>query len=232
MTKAEQKRIRDFVQAFNRMEDRMRRELNAPSEQFHKLVKAYCNLHPYWEDGGHADGMAKIRNLLAHKSGVPESMAVPTSATVSKMKALSKRFCARRVAGTTFHKRVVTLEHEHSVRSVLQLINKHDFSQFPVVTNSRVVGLLTENGLTRWLAKHVHEGTGALQLDRQTVRDVLRQQEDGVEYVCAPAATFVDEVGTMFRKKPTLEAVIVTDDGGAASELVGIATRWDVLKLR
>jgi CBS domain-containing protein len=39
----------------------------------------------------------------------------------------------------------------------------------------------------------------------------------------------VDEVSTLFQRHALLEAVLVTANGTETEELLGIATRWDML---
>lgn len=55
-----------------------------------------------------------------------------------------------------FERKVTALKPEDSLAQVLRLIKETSFSQFSVKeVDGRLRGLLTENGITRWLAHHM-----------------------------------------------------------------------------
>jgi len=54
-----------------------------------------------------------------------------------------------------FQKKGEVLGLSDSLSTVLRVIEKRYYSQFPVYDGNNFKGLLTENGITRWLAHHV-----------------------------------------------------------------------------
>jgi predicted transcriptional regulator len=57
------------------------------------------------------------------------------------------------------------------------LIKKHDYSQFPIYDEDEFVGLLTENGITRWLAKHVTQVLSLVDFEEIPVSALLQEEE-------------------------------------------------------
>ena len=93
-------------------------------------------------------------------------------------------------------------------------------------------GLLTENGITRWLAHHVDTKFSTVELDDVPVKAVL-QNEEMLKTCCFVAGDIrVDDVSALFASHGELEAVLITTQGKESEPLLGIATRWDILDLK
>jgi CBS domain-containing protein len=91
--------------------------------------------------------------------------------------------------------------------------------------------LLTENGVTRWLAGHVVRTLSLVELDDIRVEQVLRNEEERRNYHFVPRDVRVDDVSALFAKQALLEAALITTNGKETEKLLGIATRWDILHL-
>jgi len=92
--------------------------------------------------------------------------------------------------------------------------------------------LLTENGITRWLAHHVSAGLSLVDLEEDFVQEVLRKEEVRENYVFVPRNETVDKIKDLFASYDLLEAVLITEKGNKIEKLMGIATRWDILKIK
>ena len=115
--------------------------------------------------------------------------------------------------------------------TVLKTIKHRDYSQFPVYEDGRFRGLLTENGITRWLAHHVMTKLSLVELEDVPVKDVLESEERRRNYHFMPRDTRVDDVVAQFASGELLEAVLITATGKPSETLLGIATRWDILHI-
>ncbi len=85
---------------------------------------------------------------------------------------------------------------------------RNNYSQFPVYSGDAFQGLLTENGITRWLARaHAGHETSIVDLEEERVDAVLALEEarESWAFVCRCAP--IDKVFTLFLNKPLLEAV-------------------------
>ena len=129
-----------------------------------------------------------------------------------------------------FQTAVETVALEHTLGRVLRLVHTRDYSQFPVYENDRFRGLLTENGITRWLARHVSNSLSLVDLDEIPVAKVLRDQEKFTTWTFMSRDQRVDDLLGRFATTPLLEAALITAHGKESEKLIGIATRWDVLQ--
>jgi len=64
-----------------------------------------------------------------------------------------RRLSAPELVIPRFQRDVTRISHRDTLVHVLNLVRKNDFSQFPVYREGRFVGLITENGITRWMAQ-------------------------------------------------------------------------------
>ena len=92
------------------------------------------------------------------------------------------------------------------------------------------MGLLTENGITRWLAKHIQRALSLVELDEVFVAELLREEEQRNNCAFIGPDVAVDAARSMFREEETLEAVLITENGQRSESPLGILTRWDMLR--
>jgi predicted transcriptional regulator len=91
------------------------------------------------------------------------------------------------------------------------------------------VGLITENGITRWIANHVHTVDSLVELRDVFVRAVVKEEETSKNVAFVARATPVDVVLRIFADSPILEAILITNVGRKTEAPLGIITRWDVV---
>jgi predicted transcriptional regulator len=222
-----------FEADFNSIEHLLRMALQIETFMpFTQLVRKYAEEHPRWKDADFLRRIARIRNVIIHEKREPYCHAViPTPAIAEELRRCKERLLNPARALPTFERTVETINLDDSLTQVLSLVHQRDYSQFPVYEEGRFKGLLTENGVTRWLAMCAAKSRFAVQLDGIAVSHVLNIDAQRENFQVVSSDTPVDDVATQFAKFPLLEAVLVTANGKDTEELLGIATRWDVLHL-
>lgn len=184
------------------------------------------------EDGEALRTLASIRNVLAHDKVSSHYAVVPTLHFVEEMEQLRSRIREPLLVIPTFRRKVEVVSQSDSLSSVLKIIDKRDYSQFPVYDGHKFKGLLTENGITRWLAHHVSTHLSMVELEEITVRAALQEEENArlnVRFLARDST--VNEVKRLFASHEFLEAVLITETGSLKDELLGLATRWDIVQL-
>ncbi len=109
------------------------------------------------------------------------------------------------------------------------LVKEHNISQFPVVDKKGVVGLLTENGIVRWLALRAMLKLTLVEFDDTLVEAVLKCEEDRKSYQFIAVDELFNDVCINFSENPELEAALITQHGKSTESLLGIITRWDIV---
>ena len=184
------------------------------------------------DDAAYLERMGYLRNGLAHDfTEAVEYVAVPTPLTVEQFEQFHIRLTQPPRAIPTFQRAVAMVRPEHSLQHVLSLVNEHDYSQFPVYGDDGFHGLLTENGITRWLARHVTEQLELVDFNEVTVSEVLGTEENREDVMFVGRNTPVPEIKEFFAERRLLEAVLITTRGDRNQALLGIATRWNMLEV-
>jgi CBS domain-containing protein len=130
-----------------------------------------------------------------------------------------------------FRRNVICLEVHDTAAKLLRLVHEHHGSKFPVYEGERFRGLLTEHGITRWLAWHTAADGAKIDLTGVTALDMLNAEETdrNVEFMAADATS--DELIRSFSLNPSLQAVLISETGNKTERLQGLATWGDALRL-
>jgi predicted transcriptional regulator len=233
LSRLEQKLVDRFIAAFNVI-DKQLKGLIKSDIAFGNVIKECLNRSLItMEDYRTLKTVTSLRNMLVHDTvNSRHYPVVPTPPFVEEVERLRDRIRHPILVIPTFQRRVEAVSISEPLSAILKVIEKRDYSQFPVYDGRTFKGLLTENGITRWLAHHVSNKLSLVELDEVTVRMALREEENtrsNSRFV--PQATTVGEVKGLFGKYELLEAVLITSSGNPKEELLGIATRWDIVQL-
>lgn len=133
-----------------------------------------------------------------------------------------------------FDEVVETVSADDSLGRVVVAAFEKGFSQFPVLSANRFVGLITENEISRWLGRRVKANGSAINLDEAAVKTVLREKDpfrNGIPiFKFVALDTPVVEVMGLFSARPMLESVLLTKSGNRKDKIEGIITRWDAAR--
>lgn len=239
-----------FLNAFNRIDAHLRSEVSAGKERgFVSVLSEFERRHRGWRPGKDLRALNDLRNVLVHERYAPHAyLAVPTEQVVERIESIRDGLLSPRRVIPAFAGDIFSLRPTDSIEFTLTAVRDHDFSQFPVYDGDPGAGsfrgLLTENGLTRWLAQHVSQEASIVDLEDHTVAEALAIEEapsvapDGDRATGGAWANVgfvnrnlpVDDACARFADEPLLEALLVTHHGRATETPLGIVTRWDVLQ--
>ena len=235
LTEKEKYTIQQFESLYNEIDNYLRKMTGKE-----KKVPFFCVVNEYF---GKRNPLSKeetilrnvgdLRNCIVHGKTKPyEYCAIPTEVIVEEMERILKRLKDPTLVIPKFQKKVERVGVTDSIAHVLKRINEYDFSQFPVYDDKGFKGLLTENGLTRWLAFHVVNKLSLVDLTEVTVKEALKEEEKRKNWAFMGKDKTVGELKENFSKNTFLEAVLITETGKQTESLIGIATRWDILTVQ
>ena len=223
--------IEQFETDYNAIDHFLRGALGIESHvPFIRLVNQYSNLNRTWGDSNLLRTVAKVRNTIIHgRTETYFHVAIPAPALARDLHRCRERLLNPARAIPTFQREVETVSIHDNLTKILEIVTQRDYSQFPVYEDKHFQGLLTENGITRWLGYHVTTNLSVVELDQVPVEQVLQNEEECKNYCFVARDVRVDDVSGLFASQALLEAVLITATGKESEELLGIATRWDII---
>ena len=233
-SQAELDLIERFIVAYNAIDAHLQSSFGHATSSFRSLVDLHAKKHRWWKDAELLRTVAGLRNLLVHEKVAPyEYPCVPTEILVTRLEAVRERFLHPQLAIPQFEREVITVKAEDSLAQVLKLIDTLQITHFPVYksygSHQKFAGVLTENGITRWLAEHIAKEASLIELNDEPIGEVLAREEKRRNYEFAASGAKVEELSHRFHENAYLEAVLITRSGHAEEKLLGIITRWDIL---
>lgn len=225
-----------FLEAFNAIEDWLRRQANAsPGVDFYEVVdlvserqvgvRRHANL---------LKKLGRLRNFVVHEYSRDRPMAVPTPYTVEKISAIRDELLSPPSLYSVCTRPVVTCGPSDLVGKAAKAMRDGSYSQLPVYDGTAFVGLLTAGTVARWVAGNLADGQELMAEER--VDEVLRHQEGPEHHAfLGRASTVLDGLAafdTFLHRGKRLEAVLLTDGGRPTEQPLGIITVYDIPKLR
>lgn len=226
--------VERFISAYNAVDAHLQHVLHKEASSFRASVDLFAKHNRWWKDAELMRTVASLRNVLVHERTRPyEYPCVPTEKLVSQLENARDRLLHPRLAIPRFERSVTTLQATDSLAHVLKLIHAMKFTHFPVYDHAKApeqfIGVLTENGITRWLAEHIANEMSLIDFADAPVGEVLTREEKRRNYEFAARDTNVEVLIHRFHENPYLEAVLLTRHGQEAEKLLGIVTRWDAM---
>ncbi|MFC5701353.1 CBS domain-containing protein [Cohnella faecalis] len=225
-----------FEVAFNRIHAQLRKL--APNERddsftslLYKVSDRYSHVRANREN---LRQYAKLRNALVHEYfGQDHYIAVPHKQVVAQIEAISEQLARPKNVLTIAARPVVAFQAGTPLSEVLATIERHSFTSYPVYQGTSFVGLITEDGISKWIAAQLRLSPivdfGPVLIDHTL------PFESPHNVVFVSSRTNVLEVEDLFeerlREREKIEAVIITDTGHSEEQALGIITSWDLVKV-
>lgn len=227
--------IERFRSSYHAIEKHLRTLLRKSQEgnaSLTSLAAEYARISKGWSaEAEYLKRVGDLRNVLIHETIKPyQYLAVPTLTAVQRLEAILARLTNPVRVIPTFQKKVEAVSVDDSLADVLKRISKLDYSQFPFYDKQIFKGLLTENGITRWLAHHVSNEFSLVDLADVPVRKALKEEERRPNCLFISRDKPVDEITALFAEHELLEAALITENGNRREGLLGIITRWDIIQ--
>lgn len=231
LTKEQLDLIERFLVAYNIIDHHLREQLKSDSiTTFSQLVREYAARYPRWREQETLRMIGDLRNAVIHqRERSYEYLSVPLPSIVENLERIRDQFKSPERVYPKFGKEVTSFQAEDLLSEVLKDISEKEFSQFPIYQQNRFLGLLTENGITRWLANHCTKVMTLVELGEVTVKDLLNQEEQRTNYHFVPRGATMLDAENFFIQNTLLEALLITEKGKQDEKLMGVITRWDML---
>jgi predicted transcriptional regulator len=226
-----------FLSAFNQIHDFFKKELGGQRyigfmEGLNNLRTKNYILAKYFDE---LSVYNDLRNVIVHKKNkVDFVIAEPHAETVQKIENILAYLINPEKVYPKFKSDVKKFNITNSLFDVLVEVKNRGFSQFPIYKENRFIGLLTENGITNWLAKNVLEDL--FSLTETTIGDIIGFEEKDNNFDFISRNVSIYQAKEMFlnhleKGSVKLDAILITENGKTEETLLGIITPWDVIDL-
>lgn len=223
-------RAEEFLSSFNRIEKWFREQLNNPtnmgfSEMVRRLSRKKDSQVPLFQDD--LLQMAQLRNAIVHEQiSTDFVIAEPNEWAVNRMLEIEKSLLSPEKVLPRFAKKVTGFDLTISVKEILSIVARKQYSQFPIYDSGIFKGLITVRGLGIWLA--IESSKGDIQLEGRNASELLVSNYKESNYQFVSKETTVFQVEEMFVSQIRLEAILITKDGNPNGSLLGIIRPRDL----
>lgn len=219
-----------FITAFNRIDKALDSELESNKGiGFSKAVRILTKYNPvirrYKDD---LLEFAELRNAIVHnRIDTVQVIAEPHDSIVEQIERIEQEITKPKLVIPQFEKQVHSFEINDSLSSLLDAVEEKGYSKFPVYDGENFKGLVTENGITKWLSENKEASTKEILL-----HEILPyQKENNHEFINKTASIY--EAVELFKenigKGNRLDALLITNNGEKNEKLLGIITAWDIM---
>ena len=223
-----------FEVAYNLIHDSLKQLVDEEEDRFTVLLRLgearHHLIHRYYED---LKQYGKLRNAIVHEKREPGLyIAEPNEEVVEHIEKIASIFSKPVTGFSIATKDVKFFEQSQPLIEVLEAIQQHGYSQYPIYKDKNYVGLLKTTHILSWMTD-VFKG-GNIQIADQTVEELIPYMKEApIEFVSKDANIF--EVEAIFeekhRSKIDLEAVIVNENGKENEWPLGLITPWDLIEI-
>lgn len=170
-----------FMQSFNNIEKKLRDDIDAYNNvPFYELVDKNAKKNKLIRQfDNELKTMGDLRNFIVH-GDILSPMAIASEITVNRINFIEKQLTNPMKITELFEENVVGVNEDDSLSDLLKLLEKKRYSQYPVINQEGLKGLITENGIANWLANNIEKDI--ISIKKTTVKDVIVNEEERESY--------------------------------------------------
>lgn len=224
-----------FLSAFNNIDYTIKSRYNFNrstgfSEAVRKAVAFNYTIRKYEDD---LISFGRLRNAIVHENG-EQVIAEPNTEVVEKIEKIERLLTTPPHALESVARRdVLLVDSSKSMREVIMLISSSGYSNIPVVNEEKeIIGIANGQKILDSFGKYLLAGgKESVFLDSVKIEDMLSKLENNDYYAFANKDITVEQALSLFHQNSKLLAVLVTKNGGAKENPLGIMTPSDVLRM-
>ncbi len=224
----------EFMKSFNRIENKLRDNIDGfRNIPFYDLVDKNSEINKQVKEfNTELKGLADLRNFIVHGE-IGDPLAVVSDRGIKRIRYIEKELTDPMKIEELFPKSVIGVRADTSLSALLDIIKEKKYSQFPVLNGDDFIGLITENGISNWLANNIKDDQ--VSIKGVLVRDVIPEEQEKESYsILYKTDTLYDVIGKFeeaYKTEDRTFVVIVLDepkDKVTLREIYTMITPWDL----
>jgi len=225
-----------FISAYNAIDSSLRniyglkRSLNF-SEVIRKTVLLNSVVRKYEDD---LIDYGRLRNAIVHKGNSNFVIAEPHEDVVEKMEGIARLIATPPLAydKISTHE-VLCVNSTDLLGNAMKLMARSGYSNLPVYTDNKLVGVLNGQRLLDILGRHLLKGENIQKfVDKVTVGDIIEELGNDHYYCLVDDKVTIEQVMNLFETNNKLLIVLITTQGTEEYPPLGIITKDDIIKMQ
>lgn len=228
-----------FNHAFNELQEAVAGKLDKSSETNFGTLLGLANYKKDKVIYTYMDSLQfyrEFRNLLTHKTiSGEEAIAIPSSLLIKEIETITEKIRYPKKVKDLFLSNVVTFNQEDKLSEVLKIVKEKSYSQFPVFGNDELVGIVSEKGITSFLAHSISDDV--ITIKDITIKDIIGVHEEKDLYEVITQDKSIFDIESIFNNRikegKTAYVLLISKNTSIKSpdDIVGIIAPWDLLKI-
>ncbi len=223
----------EFISCYNIIDARLRALYQGKGNlQFTDLVRRCAELNKTvkkYED--ELMSFARLRNAIVHNSTTERIIAEPCDDVTALIRRISQLLSAPPQLKLMKEKGATGISAEATVRDAIVKAAKTGYSNLPVYSGERTVGILNNRRLVRAIGEALQRGEPIEQVLGLSCQCVLREEDLLRYYKILGRENTLQEAIDAFEGNRKLLAVVVTERGKISDKIVNIITPSDLPSL-
>jgi len=224
-----------FVSFYNKIEEKLEKMTEFyEKESFPSKVKKASESSPiirrYKND---LLKLSELRNVIVHEFKEDTVLAEPSDIALNLIQNIYQELTKPKNILDIAQRNPFIADINDTLSNIVKIMNEKKYSQVPIYESKKFIGLITENGITRWLGRYIVEDV--FSLSETKIGEVLECEENTNNYkFFSKKRTFYD-AQELFEKNiespiKIVQAILITENGKQSEMLLGIVTAWNISK--
>ena len=231
--------VQNFLNLFNELHQVIAARLRDDSEKnFGNLLKKAHRDRVITHYERQLNFYKDVRNLLTHdRLPSQKNILLPSDELLQDLISVKNTIEHPKKIGELFRTDVQAFNTNDTLGKILPNIRKNKISQFPLFAGKRLVGIITENGITNYLARHSEQDLSAIK--EIPAVDIIASDERRKNYAVVAENKSIYEIEELFYHQIASGhgsfILLIAKNGKknkpTPKDLIGVITPWDMPKL-
>lgn len=225
-----------FLQAFNELERVIQHRLKVDAKyNLGSLLRIAQQAHDQLITSHYKelDFLRNFRNILVHEGIQAEGeIATPSDFLIEKIEFITMKIREAKKVKDLFRSPVISFKLEDTLHDVLQAVNQYGYTKFPVFAQDHLVGVVTDNGITKFMADQLQEDLISIKsVHLQSILE-LDKRKDSFMVVNEDTSIYdIDDIFTQKIKEGKSSFILLMARDHQVDhpdDITGIITPWDL----
>jgi CBS domain-containing protein len=225
------KQTEKFLEAFNKLESWLRQQTASDTYiKFAQLVDICSTTNSVVETHcNYLKSLGNLRNAIVHGRSFPTTiLATPEPTVVEDFNAICEEIYKPDTVYKIAAKQIAPYPKEEYLHKALRAMGTHDYSQVIVQVTDDEFGLITREGITKWIEANFKEEI--VNLKDVTLADIFALEDINTwDYIARKQSVY--DASTRFgNNERRIQALLVTENGRKNERPLGLITFWDIAR--